>query len=54
LAVPAVRIVEFLEQHLPDFRPASSPAEGATEEWDAVDRMVSPSVLMLQKLRAEN
>ncbi len=54
LAVPAVRIVGFLEQHLPDYTPASSPAEGATEEWDAVDRMVSPSVLMLQRLREEN
>lgn len=53
LAVPAVRIVEFLKQNLPDFTPAAAPAEEAAGEWDAVDRIVSPSVLMLQKLRAD-
>ena len=52
LAVPAARIVEFLSQHLPGFTPPTpAPAEGSAWEWDAVDRIVSPSVLMLQKRR---
>jgi S1-C subfamily serine protease len=55
LAIPSSRIIEFLGQHLPGFTPAeAAPADGAPSEWDAVDRIVSPSVLMLQKLRTAN
>ena len=55
LAVPAARIVDFLSRHLSGFTPpAPAQAEGASGEWDTVDGMVSPSVLMLQKLRTAN
>lgn len=48
MAVPAELIVEFLKQHLPDYEPPAAAGVGAgPAEWDAVDRQVSPSVVML-------
>jgi S1-C subfamily serine protease len=52
MAVPGSAAREFLQKTLPGYDadqiPSGNPPEG---QWDAVDRLVSPSVLMIQRLR---
>ena len=50
MAVPAAEVVKFLAAHVPDYVAADSSSD-ATQEWDAVDRKVSPSVVMIVALR---
>jgi S1-C subfamily serine protease len=50
MAVPTSEVLQFLARALPDFRPAPPP-ETPMLEWDEVDRLVSPSVVMVLKLR---
>lgn len=48
MAVPAADMEKFLSEHLPDFRTAKSEDRPKLDGWDKVDRLVSPSVFMIQ------
>ena len=47
MAVPAPELDGFLKKHLPDYQPAAARARSL--QWDEVDRLVSPAVLMVLK-----
>jgi S1-C subfamily serine protease len=52
MAVPGDQLIAFLREHLTDFAEPSEPQETAgPADWAAVDRQVSPSVLMLMLKR---
>jgi serine protease Do len=52
MAAPADQIIAFLQEHMPGFSPApTGTAPGAAADWAAVDRRVSPSVVMLMLKR---
>ena len=52
MAVPGSAAREFLQQTLPDYDADRIPPDNLPEgQWDAVDRLVSPSVLMIQRVR---
>lgn len=48
MAVPAADIAKFLSTHLPDFHKGENAGRPKLDGWDQVDRLVSPSVLMVQ------
>jgi serine protease Do len=48
MAVPSGVVHEFLTANLPDYTPTRA-AAASLGEWDEVDRMVSPSVVMILK-----
>ena len=50
MAVPGSAVVQFLSQNLPNYVSGSEPTDSPLE-WDAVDRKVSPSVVMIVSLR---
>lgn len=47
MALPAAELEDFLRKHLNDY--AATAARDKPMEWDEVDRLVSPSVLMVLK-----
>ena len=47
MAVPAPELDGFLKKHLPDYQPAAARARSL--QWDEVDRLVSPAVMMVLK-----
>lgn len=52
MALPAKDLREFLKKHLPDYEklPAVEPSETRLE-WDEIDRIVGPAVLLIRKAR---
>ncbi|MCA9226753.1 MAG: hypothetical protein KDA47_14120, partial [Planctomycetales bacterium] len=50
MAIPADRLALFLQENLPEFAATDQPAPDELA-WDAVDRLVSPAVLTILKLK---
>jgi hypothetical protein len=50
MALPANELREFLVKHIPNYEGAANIAE-TRMQWDEVDRLVSPAVLMILKLQ---
>jgi S1-C subfamily serine protease len=52
MAIPGSAASKFLQQALPDYDADRIQSANLPEgQWDAVDRLVSPSVLMIQRIR---
>lgn len=52
MAIPGSTVREFLERVLPDYDADQIPSNVVSDgQWDTVDRAVSSSVLMIQRLR---
>jgi S1-C subfamily serine protease len=49
MAIPSDVLQQFLQSHIPDWRPAPAAAAPASMEWDEIDRAVSGAVLMVVK-----
>jgi len=52
MALPGQTLCEFLQAKLPAFQPKRTTTGSRTQEWDQIDRRVSPSVLMVLRAAA--